>query len=55
MVWKSSEKVGIGIAISGCQTWIVAKYKPRGNVMGLYTTNIGFRKPGGKRGSLRFN
>ena len=55
MVWRGSEKVGIGIGISGSQTWIVAKYKPAGNVMGLYTTNVGFRKPGGKRGSLKLN
>lgn len=55
LVWRSSRKVGVGIAISGSQTWIVAKYKPKGNVMGLYLINVGFRKPGGKRGSIKFN
>ena len=54
LVWRSSEKVGVGIAISGSQTWIVAKYKPAGNVMGLYTSNVGSRKPGGKRSSIKF-
>ena len=49
MVWTSSTKVGFGITLSGSQIWIVAKYKSTGNVVDLYTSNVGFRKPGEKR------
>ena len=53
VVWKGSEKVGVGIATSGPNTWIVAKYAPAGNVLGKYVSNVGWRKVGGKRGLIK--
>ena len=53
VVWKASTKVGVGIATSGPNTWIVAKYMPAGNVIGNYISNVGLRKAGGKRGSIK--
>ena len=49
-MWKSTTKVGVGIATSGDQTWIVAKYRPPGNVKQNYANNVGVRKEGGKKG-----
>ena len=41
--------------MSASQAWIVAKYKSAGNLVDLYTSNVGFRKPIGKTGSIKFN
>ena len=49
-MWNSTTEVGVGIATSGDETWIVAKYTPPGNVVGKYINNVGLRKEGGKRG-----
>ena len=43
-MWKSTTKVGVGIATSGDQTWIVAKYRPPGNVKQNYANNVGVEK-----------
>ena len=40
MMWKNSQKLGVGIAKSGDQTFVVAHYFPAGNVIGSYTTNV---------------
>ena len=49
-MWKSTTKVGVGIATSGDETWIVAKYRLPGNVEQNYINNVGVRKEGGKKG-----
>ena len=40
MMWKNSKKLGVGVAKSGDQTFVVAHYFPAGNVLGSYTTNV---------------
>ena len=49
IVWKGSIEVGIGIATSGANTWVVAKYWPSGNFLNQYTDNVGYRKTGCKK------
>ena len=49
IVWKGSTEVGVGIATSGDNTWVVAKYWPSGNSLNQYTNNVGYRKSGCKK------
>lgn len=40
VVWKSSEKMGVGIANVQNQTFVVANYDPAGNMQGDYDKNV---------------
>ncbi|XP_066910416.1 uncharacterized protein [Clytia hemisphaerica] len=40
MVWKSTTKIGVGIAYKGSEIYIVAKYRARGNFIGRYAENV---------------
>ena len=52
VVWKSTTKVGAGIATyndgNNVATYIVARYKPAGNVIGAFEANVMARKAEGK-------
>ena len=37
LLWKTTNKVGVGVVTTRDKTWIVARYKPPGNSQ---TTNI---------------
>ena len=47
LVWKSSTKVGVGIAQRGYRTVVVARYIPGGNAWGQFSQNVMARIPGG--------
>ena len=40
VVWRSSTELGVGVASRGGSHYIVARYKPRGNVDGLFDRNV---------------
>jgi len=40
VVWKSSEKLGLGIAINGNSVYIVGNYFPAGNHRSRYLENV---------------
>lgn len=40
MIWNGSTKMGIGLAKSGCQTFVVVRYLPAGNIIGEYRSNV---------------
>ncbi|KAL9981233.1 hypothetical protein ACROYT_G009908 [Oculina patagonica] len=45
IVWKATTMVGVGIATIGggmtpIQTYVVARYLPRGNILGQFATNV---------------
>lgn len=40
MVWRSSTELGVGVASGGGSHYIVARYKPRGNVDGRFDRNV---------------
>ena len=40
MVWKSTTKIGVGIAYRGSETYIVARYRAPGNYVGQYAENV---------------
>ena len=41
LVWKSSEKLGVGIAISESgKAYVVCNYEPGGNILGQFLTNV---------------
>ncbi|XP_063682578.1 uncharacterized protein LOC134817371 [Bolinopsis microptera] len=40
VVWRSSTKVGCGIAIKGKSTWVCCNYSPPGNFIGQYGANV---------------
>lgn len=40
LVWKSSRKIGVGIASKGKRTVICINYEPRGNVEGQFPQNV---------------
>ena len=54
MVWRGSQKLGVGIAASEAdadgmiKTYIVARYSPGGNVAGAYGSNVGGLKSRGR-------
>ena len=41
LVWKNSKKLGVGHAYSGKKLYIVALYKPPGNIRGQFAANVG--------------
>jgi len=41
LVWKNSTKLGIGHAYDGHKLFVVALYKPPGNIPGQFTANVG--------------
>lgn len=41
LVWKSSKSLGIGHAYNGAKLFIVALFKPPGNIQGQYASNVG--------------
>jgi len=40
VVWKASEKVGVGLASKGTSFFVVANYDPPGNIVGRYSPNL---------------
>lgn len=40
LVWKGTTHVGIGKAVRGSTTFVVANYVPPGNVAGQYEQNV---------------
>uniref|UniRef100_A0A0K0EE01 PDZ domain-containing protein n=1 Tax=Strongyloides stercoralis TaxID=6248 RepID=A0A0K0EE01_STRER len=40
MVWRASQRIGIGIAQKGDYIFLVCKYSPKGNKRGEYRTNV---------------
>ena len=40
VVWKASERIGVGLAISGRSCFVVANYDPPGNFTGNYKPNV---------------
>ncbi|RWS28684.1 Golgi-associated plant pathogenesis-related protein 1-like protein [Leptotrombidium deliense] len=40
VVWKSSAKLGVGVAKSGNKTYVVCNYEPAGNIGREYTQNV---------------
>lgn len=41
VVWKGSKEIGVGRATSsGGRTVVVANYRPPGNVLGMFATNV---------------
>jgi len=40
VVWKQSERVGVGVATSGSSFFVVANYDPAGNFMKKYSLNL---------------
>ena len=47
LVWKTTTKVGVGIAQKGRETVVVARYMPAGNFMGRNLQNVMSRHSGG--------
>lgn len=41
LVWKGSTKLGVGHAYSSHKLYIVALFKPPGNIHGQFTANVG--------------
>ena len=41
LVWKNSKNLGIGHAYDGHKLFVVALYKPPGNIRGQFTENVG--------------
>lgn len=41
LVWKNSKKLGVGHAYTGQKLFVVAFYKPPGNIRGQFNTNVG--------------
>lgn len=41
LVWKNSKSLGVGHAYNGQKLFIVALYKPPGNIRGLFQANVG--------------
>lgn len=41
LVWKSSSKLGVGHAYDGHKLYVVALYKPSGNIRGEFGANVG--------------
>ncbi len=39
-MWKETRKVGFGVASKNGQTFVVAAYTPRGNVVTKFTENV---------------
>ncbi|KAK3728242.1 hypothetical protein QZH41_019615 [Actinostola sp. cb2023] len=44
VVWKSTKRLGVGIAKYAGNTYVVARYSPPGNVFGQYSLNVGAPK-----------
>ena len=40
VVWKGSERVGVGIGVNGNSYYVCANYYPAGNWVGNYTMNV---------------
>lgn len=40
MVWRSSTELGVGVASGGGYHYVVARYKPRGNLVGRFDRNV---------------
>jgi hypothetical protein len=40
LIWKSSQKLGLGYAVNGHFKVVVAHYDPPGNFDGGYKTNV---------------
>ncbi|XP_078352256.1 mucin-like protein, partial [Oculina patagonica] len=40
IVWRSSTELGVGVASGGGHHYVVARYKPRGNVDGTFDRNV---------------
>lgn len=41
MVWKSSQELGVGRAVARSgNVYVVANYSPKGNIEGLFETNV---------------
>ncbi len=40
VVWRSSIELGVGVASGGGRHYVVARYKPRGNVNGRFDRNV---------------
>lgn len=40
VVWKGSERVGVGIGVNGSQYYVVANYDPPGNYISHYANNV---------------
>lgn len=40
LVWKSSTKLGLGLAYNGIKYYVVANYQAPGNYLGQFLTNV---------------
>jgi len=40
LIWKSSQKLGVGLAVKGNEYFVANVYDPRGNVMGAFEENV---------------
>lgn len=40
VVWRSSTELGVGVASGGGYHYVVARYKPRGNLVGMFARNV---------------
>lgn len=41
VIWKSTKEIGIGHAFSGTTLYVIILYRPRGNLLGKFTENVG--------------
>ena len=48
IIWKTTTKVGVGIAKRGNIVVVVARYTPQGNFMGRFGENVLRQKSGGR-------
>ena len=40
IVWRSSSELGVGVASGNGSHYVVARYRPRGNLPGLFDRNV---------------
>merc|ERR1712136_538301 len=40
VVWKDSTQLGVGLAVSNGEAYVVARYYPAGNMMGRFDQNV---------------
>jgi len=53
LVWKKSNKIGVGHAYNGHKLYVIVLYKPSGNIRGQFATNVGCNSNGQSNQSNR--
>ena len=53
IVWKGSNKLGVGHAYNGHKLYVYALYKPPGNIHGRFADNVGCGSSGQQNQSKR--